>query len=78
MKTESLREVKNNFSQVIAQLPETGPVVVTRNGKASAILLPVDEDTDLESLLLSTNTRFWNLFDRALKSRRWTPLDSVR
>lgn len=31
-----------------------------------------------ESLLLSTNTRFWNLFDSAWKSRRWTPLDSVR
>jgi prevent-host-death family protein len=78
MKTESLREVKNNLSHVIDELPATGPVVITRNGKASALLLPVDTDTDLETLLLSSNRRFWDLFDRAAKSRKWTPLETVR
>lgn len=77
MKTESLREVKNNLSQVIEGLAETGPVVITKSGKASAVLLPVGADTDLETLLLSANSRFWGLFDRAVKSRRWTPLDSA-
>ncbi len=77
MKTESLREVKNNLSQVIEDLSETGPVVITKSGKASAVLLPVDQDTDLEILVLSSNRRFWNLFDRAAKSRRWTPLDKI-
>ena len=41
MKTESLREVKNNLSRVIDGLGETGPVVITRSGQASAVLLPV-------------------------------------
>lgn len=77
MKTESLREVKNNLSQVIEDLSETGPVVITKSGKASAVLLPVDQDTDLEILVLSSNRRFWNLFDRAAKSRRWTPLYKI-
>ncbi len=77
MKTESLREVKNNLSQVIEDLSETGPVVITKSGKASAVLLPVDQDTDLEILVLSSNRRFWNLFDRAAKSRRWTPLYNI-
>ncbi len=77
MKTESLREVKNNLSRVIEALPRTGPVLITRSGKASAVLLPVAEDTDLETLLLSSNSRFWGLFDRAAKSRKWTPLDEV-
>jgi prevent-host-death family protein len=74
MKIESLREVKNNFSSVIEQLEETGPVVITKNGKSRAILLPVNESTDLESLLISSNPRFWKLFDQAAKTKRWTNL----
>jgi prevent-host-death family protein len=77
MKTESLREVKNNLSRVIEGLPQSGPVLITRSGKASAVLLPVEEDTDLETLLLSSNKRFWKLFDQAATSRKWTPLDKL-
>ena len=77
MKIESLREVKNNFSRVIDQLSETGPVVITKNGKGRAVLLPVDESTDIESLLLSANPRFWKVFDRAAKSKAWTALDDL-
>ncbi|HEV3200862.1 MAG TPA: type II toxin-antitoxin system Phd/YefM family antitoxin [Bryobacteraceae bacterium] len=74
MKIESLREVKNNFSEVIDALPKTGPVIVTRNGKSAALLIPIDESTDLESLILSNSPRFWDLFDRAASGKR-TPLD---
>lgn len=77
MKTESLREVKNNLSRVIQGLPQTGPVLITKSGKASAVLLPVNEETDLETLLLSSNSRFWSLFDRATKGKRWTSLEEV-
>lgn len=78
MKTESLREVKNNLSRVIEALEETGPVLITRSGKASALLLPVGDETDLEALLLASNRRFWQLFDRAAAGKKWTPLDEVR
>ena len=71
MKTESLREVKNNLSRVIEQLPKTGPVLITKNGRTRAVLLPVAEDTDLESLLLSQSRRFWELIDKsAAKARK--------
>jgi prevent-host-death family protein len=76
MKIESLREVKNNFSQVIERLRKTGPVVVTKNGKSAALLIPIDEKTDLETLLLSNSQRFWELFDRAASSGR-TPLEQL-
>ena len=76
MKIESLREVKNNFSEVIEALSKTGPVVVTRNGKSAALLLPIDEDTDLETLILSNSQRFWRLFDRAAAEKR-TPLEAL-
>ncbi len=78
MKVESLREVKNNLSSVIEELRGTGPVVITKNGKSRAILLPVDDSTDLESLILSASPRFWDLFDSAAsKTRKWTPLDKL-
>ena len=76
MKIESLREVKNNFSEVIEALSRTGPVVVTKNGKSAALLIPIDEDTDLESLILSNSKRFWELFDRAAQGKQ-TPMEDV-
>jgi len=72
-----LREVENNFSSVIDALSETGPVVITKNGESRAVLLPVDESTDLESLLLSASPRFRKVFDRAAKSKSWTALDDL-
>ena len=77
MKIESLREVKNNLSSVIEELTETGPVVITKHGRSCAILLPVDESTDVESLVLSASPRFWKLFDRAAKSKAWTALEGL-
>ena len=70
MKTASLREVKNNLSQVIEKLPKTGAVLITKNGRTRAVLLPVGEDTDLESLLLSQNPRLWELIDRSAEGGR--------
>ncbi len=72
MKTESLREMKNNLSRVIAGLPRTGPVLITKTGKTSAVLLPVGEETDMETLLLASDRRFWRLFDSASGSKKWT------
>ena len=76
MKIESLREVKNNFSEVIEGLRKTGPVVVTKNGKSAALLIPIDDNTDLETLILSNSRRFWELFDRAASGKR-TPLEEL-
>lgn len=70
MKTESLREVKNNLSRVIEELPKTGAVLITRNGRTRAVLLPVDDHTDVESLLLSQNPRLWALIDKSIESAR--------
>lgn len=76
MKIRSLREVKNNFSELIEALPKTGPVVVTKNGRSAALLLAIAEDTDPEALILSNSPRFWNLFDRAGSGKR-TPLAAL-
>ena len=81
MKTESLREVKNNLSRVIEELPETGAILITKNGRTRAALIPVDEQTDLESLVISQNRRFWEFFDRSVESGKrkgLTPLSKLR
>ena len=78
MKTENLRTVKNNLSSVIEELPDTGPVLITKSGKARAMLIPITNETDLESLMLSNSSRFWQLYDRAAQTRRWTCLEKLR
>jgi prevent-host-death family protein len=81
MKTESLREVKNNLSRVIEELPETGAVLITKNGRTRAALIPVDEQTDLESIVISQNRRFWELFENSIasgKRKGLTPLSKLR
>lgn len=77
VRTASLRHVKNNLSNVIEELPETGPVLITKNGTGRALLIPVDEETDLETLILSNSRRFWELFDRAARSKSWTSLEDL-
>lgn len=65
MKIENLRAVKAKLSQIVNELPECHSVVITKNGRPCAVLLPVTEDTDLESFLLAHNPAFWQLFDQA-------------
>ena len=67
MKIESLREVKAKLSRIVRDLPSHRSVVITKNGRPCAVLLPVTEETDLETLLLSQCREFWELFDRAHK-----------
>ena len=45
-----------------------GPIVITRNGKAAAVLLVPYDDDDLERLLLGRSPRFQALFNRSRRS----------
>src|ERR1700692_402884 len=66
MKVENIREVKKSFSRDGKELPRSGSVLITKNGRPCAALVPVTEDTDLEALALSQNKRFWKLIDAAI------------
>lgn len=58
MRIVSLADVKARLSAYVDQAKTEGPVVITRNGKAVAVILaPVDDD-DLENLLLTRSPRF--------------------
>src|SRR5262245_4566630 len=66
MKIASVAAVKARLSAYLKESQE-GPVVVTRNGKAVAVLLAVADDDELERLVLAHSPKFQALLD---KSRR--------
>src|SRR5438128_5755724 len=66
MKIASVADIKARLSAYLRE-SEQGPVVVTRNGKAVAVLLAVTDDDELERLLLAYSPKFQALLD---KSRR--------
>ncbi|MGH7137451.1 MAG: type II toxin-antitoxin system Phd/YefM family antitoxin [Pirellulales bacterium] len=64
MKIASVAEVKANLSSFL-QASAAGPVVVTRNGKAVAVLLGVEDDDELERLLLAHSPKLRAILDAA-------------
>jgi prevent-host-death family protein len=66
MKIASVADIKARLSGYLKESQE-GPVVVTRNGKAVAVLLAVTDDDELERLVLAYSPKFQALLD---KSRR--------
>ena len=66
MKIASVADVKAHLSAFLKESQE-GPVIVTRNGKAVAVLLAVTDEDELECLVLAHSPKFQALLD---KSRR--------
>src|SRR5438445_8273327 len=80
VRIEGIRAVKAHLNRIVGRLPAEGSVVITRNGRPCAVLMPVSEDTDLEAVALATSKRLWVLYDRArarADREGWTPLDAV-
>ena len=68
MRIAPLADVKARLSAYVDQCETEGPVIITRNGKAVAVLLaPVDDD-DLEGLILARSPRFQGLLDKSRAS----------
>lgn len=68
MRIAPLAEVKAQFSAYVEQCGTEGPIVITRNGKAVAVLLAPADDDDLEGLLLARSPRFRSLLARSRES----------
>jgi prevent-host-death family protein len=68
MRIAPLADVKARLSAYLDEAKLKGPIVITRNGKAVAVLLaPVDDD-DLERLLLARSPRFQALLSKSRQS----------
>ena len=64
MKIVPLAEVKNRFGAYVNAAKESA-IVVTRNGKPVALLTPILDDDDLDSLLLTHDRGFVRLLAQA-------------
>jgi prevent-host-death family protein len=64
MKVASVAEVKARLSSYLTA-SAAGPVVVTRNGKAVAVLVGVSDDEELERLLLAHSRKLRAILDAA-------------
>ena len=70
MRIAPLADVKARLSAYLDEAETKGPIVITRNGKAVAVLLaPVDDD-DLERLLVARSPRFQSLLSKSRQSLR--------
>jgi prevent-host-death family protein len=68
MRIAPLAEVKTQLSAYIQRSATDGPVVITRNGRAVAVLLTPFDDDDLERLILARSPRFQHLLGRSRRS----------
>jgi prevent-host-death family protein len=68
MRIAPLADVKAKLSAYLDECGTEGPVVITRNGKAVAVLLAPYDDDDLERIMLGRSRRFQALLDRSRKS----------
>jgi prevent-host-death family protein len=64
VKIASVAEVKARLSSYLTA-SATGPVVVTRNGKAVAVLVGVEDDEEVERLLLAHSRKLRAILDAA-------------
>lgn len=68
MKIAPLADVKAHLSSYVDQCEAEGPVVITRNGRAVAVLLAPQDDDDLERLLLAHSPKFQSMLNRSRRS----------
>jgi prevent-host-death family protein len=64
MKTASVADVKAHLSAYLEE-SESGPVIVTRNGKAVAVLLAMTDEDELERLVLAHSPKFQAMLDQS-------------
>ena len=68
MKIAPVADVKARLSAYLEHAESEGPVVITRNGKAVAVLIAPHDDDDLEQLILSRSPRFQALLEQSRQS----------
>lgn len=57
MRIAPVVEVKAKFSAYLEE-SKSGPVIVTKNGKAVAVLLAIEDEDELERLILAYSPKF--------------------
>jgi len=69
MKIASVAEIKSHFSAFL-KASEGGPVVVTRNGRAVAVIIGVQDEDEIERLLMAYSPHLRTILDRSRRQFR--------
>lgn len=64
MRIASVADMKAHFSAFLKESAK-GPVIITRNGKPTAVLLNVEDEDELEGLVLAYSPKFRALLQAA-------------
>jgi prevent-host-death family protein len=70
MRIASMSDVKAKLSAFVEGASREGPVVITRNGRAVAVLVVPADDDDLERLLLAYSPQLREILDESERSIR--------
>jgi antitoxin (DNA-binding transcriptional repressor) of toxin-antitoxin stability system len=68
MKKIPLVDVQEPLSTYVEHAQNQGPIVITSNGKAIALLIAPIDDDDLESLLLSHSSELQTILNQSRQS----------
>ena len=69
MKIASVAEIKSQFSAFL-KASEAGPVVVTRNGRAVAVIVGVKDEDEIERLLMAYSPQLQAILEASRKQIR--------
>jgi prevent-host-death family protein len=69
MKIASVAEIESRFSAFL-KASEDGPVVVTRNGRAVAVIIGVQDEEGIERLLMAYSPHLRTILDRSRQQFR--------
>jgi prevent-host-death family protein len=76
MKAIPIYEAKNQLSKYV-ELCHEEPVVITKNGRMTAFLLPYDED-EFAAVMLQYSPSFRKMIEKAGASKRHIPLREIK
>jgi prevent-host-death family protein len=69
MKIASVAEVGSQFNAFV-EASESGPIVVTREGKPVAVLVGIDDEDEVERLLMAYSPQLRAILDKSRQSIR--------
>ena len=76
MKAIPIYEVKNQLSKYV-EMCQDEPVIITKNGRMKAFLLPYNED-EFAAMMLQHSPSFRKMMEKAASSKGRIPLSEVK
>ena len=68
MRIASVADVKTHLSAYLEESKTSGPVIITRNGKAVAVLMTPEDDDDLERIVMARSPQMKAILEKSRRS----------